>query len=174
MEGLTKPCSYWCNFSSPDTNRAIQSDQKGRMMARQEVLSTPSGWPDLPLSDWVDTCATLHLWTQVVGKIRLAHASMINHWWQVPLYVTCRGLTTSPIPYGSQSFQIDFDFIDHLLKLQTSKGDIETMGLGPRAVADFYMELMGRLRGLGLETRIWTMPVEIPDDQNLGQHIRYA
>src|SRR6201995_1279733 len=132
-------------------------------MARQEVLSMPSDWPDLPLSGWADTCATLHLWTQVVGKIRLAHAPMVNHWWQVVLYVTCRGLTTSPIPYGGKSFQIDFDFVDHTLKLQTSKGEIETVALGPQTVADFYTEVMGRLRGLGLETRIWTMPVEIPD-----------
>ncbi len=120
-------------------------------------------WPDLPFSDWSDTCATLHLWTQVVGKIRLAHAPLVNHWWQVPLYVTCRGLTTSPIPYGGASFQVDFDFIDHNLKIQTSRGAIETVALGPRSVADFYAEVMERLRKLGLETRIWTMPVEIPD-----------
>jgi Family of unknown function (DUF5996) len=132
-------------------------------MASQKDQSSPSDWPDLPLSDWAETCATLHLWTQVVGKIRLAHAPMINHWWQVPLYVTCRGLTTSPIPYGGTSFQIDFDFVDHVLKLQTSGGAVETIVLGPRTVADFYTEVMGRLRGLGLETRIWTMPVEIPD-----------
>ena len=132
--------------------------------------SAPEDWPDLPLSAWADTCATLHLWTQVVGKIRLAHAPMINHWWQVPLYVTCRGLTTSPIPYGARTFQIDFDFIDHKLEIRTSKGEIETFALGPRAVADFYSEVMGRLRGLGLETKIWTMPVEIegaiPFDQD--------
>jgi hypothetical protein len=99
----------------------------------------------------------------VVGKIRLAHAPMVNHWWQVPLYVTCRGLTTSPIPYDGRSFQIDFDFLDHVIKLQTSKGEVETIVLGPRSVADFYAEIMGRLRGLGLDTPIWTMPVEIPD-----------
>jgi hypothetical protein len=132
-------------------------------MVRQVVPSTPSDWPDLPLADWADTCATLHLWTQVVGKIRLALAPMVNHWWHVPLYVTCRGLTTSPIPYGGESFQIDFDFINHALLLQTSRGEIETVALGPRPVADFYAEVMGRLRGLGLETRIWTMPVEVPD-----------
>ena len=130
---------------------------------RQPPRASPGDWPDLPLSDWADTCATLHLWMQVVGKIRLAHAPMVNHWWQVPLYVTCRGLTTSPIPYGGRSFQIDFDFLDHRLMLHTSSGDIETIALGPRSVADFYAELMGRLRGLGLETRIWTTPVEIPD-----------
>jgi len=132
-------------------------------MARQRARSTPDDWPDLPLSNWADTCATLHLWTQVVGKIRLAHAPMVNHWWQVPLYVTCRGLTTSPIPYDGRSFQIDFDFLDHVIKLQTSKGEVETIVLGPRSVADFYAEIMGRLRGLGLDTPIWTMPVEIPD-----------
>ncbi len=123
--------------------------------------SSAADWPDLPLEDWADTCATLHLWTQVVGKIRLAHAAMINHWWQVPLYVTCRGLTTSPIPYGVQHFQIDFDFIDHCLKIQTSKGELETIALVPRTVADFYTEVMSRLGALGLATRIWTMPVEI-------------
>jgi hypothetical protein len=133
------------------------------MMDRRASQSTASDWPDLPLSDWADTCATLHLWTQVVGKIRLAHAPMVNHWWQVPLYVTCRGLTTSPIPYGARSFQIDFDFIDHRLTLRTNRGERETIPLGPRSVADFYAEMMGRLRGLGLETRIWTMPVEIED-----------
>jgi Family of unknown function (DUF5996) len=133
------------------------------MAAGHIARSTSSDWPELPLAEWADTCATLHLWTQVVGKIRLAHAPMINHWWQVPLYVTCRGLTTSPIPYGGTSFQIDFDFIDHTLIIETSRGAIETITLGPRTVADFYMEVMGRLRGLGLPTRIWTMPVEIPD-----------
>ncbi|MEO9190468.1 MAG: DUF5996 family protein, partial [Acetobacteraceae bacterium] len=95
---------------------------------------------------------------------------MVNHWWQVPLYVSCRGLTTSPIPYGVGSFRIDFDFIDHRLTIGTSKGETETIPLGPRTVADFYAEVMGRLRGLGLETRIWTMPVEIdgavPFDQD--------
>jgi hypothetical protein len=120
-------------------------------------------WPELPLSEWADTCATLQLWTQVVGKIRLAHAPLVNHWWQVPLYVTSRGLTTSPIPYGSRSFEIDFDFIDHRLIIQCNDGATETIALSPRSVADFYAEVMGRLRGLGLETHIWSMPVEIPD-----------
>jgi hypothetical protein len=111
-------------------------------------------WPDLPLAEWADTCATLHLWTQIVGKIRLAHAPMINHWWQVPLYVTCRGLTTSPIPYGARSFQIDFDFISHRLEIKSSDGATATVPLVARSVADFYAEVMDRLRELGLETRI--------------------
>jgi hypothetical protein len=120
-------------------------------------------WPELRLADWADTCATLHLWTQVVGKIRLAHAPLINHWWQVPLYVASRGLTTSIIPYGVRGFQLDFDFIGHALLIRTSDGAAESVALAPRSVADFHAEVMGRLRSLGLETRIWTMPVEIPD-----------
>ena len=112
----------------------------------------------------------------MVGKIRLAHAPMVNHWWQVPLYVTSRGLTTSPIPYGAKSFQIDFDFIDHRFEIRTSSGEIEAFALGPQSVADFYAEVMGRLRGLGLETKIWTMPVEIegaiPFDQD-KEHAAY-
>jgi hypothetical protein len=132
-------------------------------MTNDTAKSTSTDWPDLPFAEWADTCATLHLWTQVVGKIRLARAPMVNHWWQVPLYVTSRGLTTSLMHCGGTGFQIDFDFIDHVLRLQTTKGETETVALGPRSVADFYAEVMGRLRGLGLETRIWTMPVEIPE-----------
>src|SRR5262252_7035425 len=120
-------------------------------------------WPELRLDDWADTCATLHLWTQIVGKIRLAHAPLINHWWQVPLYVSSRGLTTSAIPHGTRSFQLDFDFIDHALVIRSDDGSSEAIALAPQTIADFYAELMDRLRGLGLETRIWTMPVEIPD-----------
>jgi hypothetical protein len=120
-------------------------------------------WPALPFAEWADTCATLQLWTQIVGKIRLAHTPMVNHWWNVPLYVTSRGLTTALIPHPAGGFQIDFDFIDHQLKIQTCAGEIETIALAPKSVADFHAEVTGRLRSLGLETRIWTMPVEIPD-----------
>ena len=134
----------------------------------------PDPWPELPFAEWSDTCATLQLWTQVVGKIRLAHAPLINHWWQVPLYVTTRGLTTSPIPYGSRTFQLDFDFMDHRLIVQTSDGGTETIPLIPRSVADFYAEVMARLRALGLETRIWTMPVEIPDAIPFEQDHQHA
>jgi hypothetical protein len=118
-------------------------------------------WPSLPLEGWRDSCATLHMWTQIVGKVRLAQAPMINHWWQVPLYVTSRGLSTSPMPCGVRTFQIDFDFIDHQLIIATCDGEIRRMGLQPRSVAAFYAELMGLLRALGLGVRIWTMPVEI-------------
>ena len=95
-------------------------------------------WPELPLAAWRETYATLHLWSQIVGKIRLARAPWLNHSWHVALYVTARGLTTSPIPDGTRTFQIDFDFIDHLLEIRTSRGRIEGFPLGPRSVADFY------------------------------------
>ncbi len=119
-------------------------------------------WPSLPFAAWRETRASLHLWTQIVGKIRLALAPMVNHWWQVPLYVTSRGLTTSPIPYGAGSFRIDFDFIDHRLLIVCSDGNIGTLSLEPRSVADFHAELMARLTALGIAVAIWTMPVEIP------------
>jgi hypothetical protein len=127
------------------------------------MTSIASHWPALPFDEWKDTCATLHLWTQVVGKVRLARAPMVNHWWQVPLYVTSRGLTTSAMPHGARSFQIDFDFIDHRLVIQVSDGAAETIPLEPISVAEFYREVMGRLQSLGLGVHIWTMPVEIPE-----------
>jgi hypothetical protein len=120
-------------------------------------------WPALPYDQWADTCATLQLWSQVIGKIRLAKAPMINHWWQVPLYVTARGLTTSPMPDGNRRFQIDFDFIDHRLVFTSSDGKTDDFALAPCTVADFYREVMARLRGLGIDVRISTLPVEIPD-----------
>ena len=123
--------------------------------------SHPEDWPTLNLADWEATRNTLHMWTQVIGKIRLAQAPLINHWWQVPLYVTSRGLTTSPIPYGARSFQIDFDFIDHALRITVDDGRRDRFALAPRSVAAFHAELMGRLRALGLEIRISTMPCEI-------------
>ena len=119
--------------------------------------------PDPPGAAWWDSCATLHLWTQVVGKVRLALAPPVNHWWQVALYVTPRGLTTSAIPHGRRSFSMDFDFIDHQLVIAVSDGSGDRLTLEPRSVADFHAELMGRLRGLDLPVRVWTMPVEIAD-----------
>jgi hypothetical protein len=103
------------------------------------------------------------MWTQVIGKIRLAQASPINHWWQVPLYVTSRGLTTSPIPYGERVFQIGFDFIGHHLTVETGDGAVDGFPLQPMAVADFHSEVIRRLSALGLDVHIWTTPVEIPD-----------
>ena len=120
-------------------------------------------WPLLDYSAWADTCATLHLWTQVVGKIRLALTPRVSHWWAVTLYVTARGLTTSAMPWHGGALQIDFDFIDHQLILRMSDGRMERVALAPRPVADFYAEVMRRLRALGVDVHIWTMPVEIPD-----------
>ena len=134
-----------------------------------------SSWPPLPYPDWQDTCATLQLWTQIVGKIRLALAPPVNHWWHVPLYLTSRGLTTSPMPCQRRTFQIDFDFIDHVLRIDTSDGKRETLPLRPCSVADFYAEIMGRLHALGLTARIWTMPVEIANPIRFEQdHIHAA
>jgi hypothetical protein len=125
--------------------------------------TTTEVWPELPLSAWQDTYLTLHRWTQVVGKIRLALAPAVPHCWQVPLYVTARGLTTSPIPYRNLIFQIDFDFVDHELLMQTSQGTQRSLKLIPRSVADFYREVMGNLHALGIDVRIWPVPVEIED-----------
>jgi hypothetical protein len=119
-------------------------------------------WPALPLSEWKDTYATLHMWTQIVGKIRLALTPPINHCWGSALYVTSRGLTTSPIPYQQGSFEIDFDFVAHILEISTSCGEIRSFRLAPRTVAEFYAELMAALHSLGIDVRVWTMPVEVP------------
>jgi hypothetical protein len=120
-------------------------------------------WPALSYPEWKDTQATLHLWTQMVGKIRLVQTPWVNHSWHVALYVTSRGLTTSPIPYGHRTFEIGFDFLAHELRIQTSDGRAETLPLAPRTVADFYHELFARLKTLGLDIRIRTVPSEIPD-----------
>ena len=133
-------------------------------------------WPSLFLTEWKDTYATLHMWTQVVGKIRLVQSPMVNHWWQVPLYVTARGLTTSVMPYGTRTFEIDFDFIDHKLVINTSDGKTGTLALEPRSVADFYQETMAALRSLGIEVNIWTTPVEVADPipfEQDGKHTAY-
>lgn len=126
-------------------------------------MPRPNDWPSLPLDAWQDTYATLHLWTQIVGKIRLARTPWINHSWHVTLYVTARGLTTSPIPYGARTFQIDFDFVDHRLLIQTGDRPIAALDLKPRSVADFHRDLMAKMKALGLEVRINGKPSEIPD-----------
>src|SRR6266478_5799010 len=124
-------------------------------------MSNPSPWPDLPLSAWSETCDTLHRWTQVAGKVRLKLTPLVNHWWNVTLYVTSRGLTTSPIPHGTRTFDIVFDFVDHRLLIETNDGGTETLPLRPMSVADFYSEFMSRLRRLGIDVHIWTTPSEI-------------
>jgi uncharacterized protein DUF5996 len=124
---------------------------------------TASAWPDLPYEAWRPTCFTLHMWTQIVGKVRLALAPHVNHWWQVPLYVSARGLTTTAIPYKEHNFECEFDFIDHVLIIRKSDGTSRTLKLAPKSVATFHAEFMAALRALGIEVRIWTMPVEIPN-----------
>ncbi len=134
------------------------------------ALSNTSGdssdnqhWPDLPFEEWKDTCGTLHMWTQIVGKIRRTQAPWINHSWHVPLYLTARGMTTSPIPYGARTFQIDFDFIEHRLLIETGDGMNKTIALAPRSVADFYRELFSHLSELGIGIKIHTTPNEVAD-----------
>ena len=120
-------------------------------------------WPELPYAAWKDTRDTLHLWTQIVGKIRLMQTPWLNHSWHVVLYVTARGLTTSPIPYREHAFQIDFDFIDHVLWVRTSDGHFRKLLLAPMPVAQFYTELFTAMAELGLDVRITMMPCEIAD-----------
>ncbi len=127
------------------------------------LADQPECWPSLPLHSWKDTCATLHMWTQMVGKVRLRLTPLVNHWWNVPLYVSARGLTTSRIPYGHRAFELWFDFVRHQLVLETSDGIVKTIALAPRSVADFYQEFMAMLQSAGIEVKIWRMPVEIPD-----------
>ncbi|HYM78279.1 MAG TPA: DUF5996 family protein [Candidatus Dormibacteraeota bacterium] len=120
-------------------------------------------WPHLSLDSWKDTYATLHMWTQIVGKVRLSLTPLVNHWWNVPLYVTARGLTTARMPYGSRSFELWFDFRRHQLVCETSDGILRNLALAPRSVADFYQEFMSMLQSAGIEVKIWRMPVEIPN-----------
>jgi hypothetical protein len=123
----------------------------------------------LPYAAWRDTCETLQLWTQIVGKIRLARAPWLNHSWHVALYVTARGLTTSPIPDGARSFQIDFDFIDHMLRIETSDGRQRLVPLVPQSVASFYAAVMAALTQLGIDIEIDDMPNELPDPVRFGE-----
>src|SRR5437660_5638559 len=138
------------------------------------VVSKGEIWPSLPLDAWRDTYATLHMWTQIIGKVRLALAPMINHWWQVTLYVTSRGLTTSPMPYGTRTLQIEFDFLDHQLRIETSDGDRRSLTLAPRSVAEFYRETMASLKSLGIAVSIWSTPVEVEDRTPFEEDDKHA
>jgi len=120
-------------------------------------------WPDLPLASWSATATTLHMWTQIAGKIRLALSPHMNHWWQTPLYVTARGLSTSPMPYRDRAFEIEFDLLDHNLVIRDSTRSTSFVPLYPRSVADFYREFMAVLRAMDIEVKIWPKPVEVPD-----------
>ncbi|MFL5310341.1 MAG: DUF5996 family protein [Myxococcales bacterium] len=131
-------------------------------------------WPPLPLDEWQDTLATLQRWTQMVGKTRLALAPMTNHWWQVTLYLTARGLTTSPMAVGQRTLEVEFDFLDHLLLARTSDGATRTMPLAPRSVADFYREYRALLRSLDANVRIWPVPSEMPEAVPFTEDLAHA
>ena len=143
-------------------------------MAALPTNPNQDSWPELPLEAWNDTYATLHMWTQVVGKVRLALSPRVNHWWEVALYVSAWGLTTSPIPYGDGIFEVQFDFIEHELIIQTSWGVSKTIELEPRSVADFYAEFMSALRSMGIEVKIWTMPCEVPNPVRFERDTQHA
>jgi hypothetical protein len=134
----------------------------------------PTSWPELPTAAWRDSYATLHLFTQVIGKIRLARAPWLNHSWQVALYVTTHGLTTSPIPDGVRTFQIDFDFIDHALRISTSDGATRRLDLAGQSVARFYTAVMAALAELGVHIAIDDMPNELPDPIRFSDDNQHA
>jgi len=136
--------------------------------------SKQSAWPELPLEAWQATYATLHMWTQIVGKVRLALSPLINHWWEVAFYVNARGVTTSAIPYEDGIFEVLFDFIDHRLVIQTSAGSSKSLALKPQSVAEFYVEFMSALQSLGIEAKIWTMPVEVPNPERFETDTQHA
>ncbi|WUH99457.1 DUF5996 family protein [Spirillospora sp. NBC_00431] len=131
-------------------------------------------WPRLPVGDWGDTRDTLHMWTQIVGKVRLVHAPLVNHWWQVTLYVSPRGLTTSAIPYGGGVFDIEFDFVEHRLHMRASDGSVRGFELKPMPVAEFYDRTMRALGELGIETAIQARPNEVDPSIPFAEDDRHA
>jgi hypothetical protein len=131
-------------------------------------------WPELPLAAWRDTCATLHLWTQIVGKIRLARSPWLNHSWHVVLYVTARGLSTSPIPDSMRTFEIEFDFIDHALRISTSDGAHREFALAGHSVASFYKRVLAELAGLGITVAIDETPNELPNPIRFSEDTQHA
>jgi len=133
-----------------------------------------AAWPALTLDEWAPTQTTIHRWTQIAGKTRLALAPMQNHWWQVVLYVTDRGLTTSPIPYNGRTFDVSFDFVDHKLVTLTSDGDERTIPLAAKSVAEFYREYMEMLRSLDIDVRIYPVPMEMPDTLRFTEDHQHA
>ena len=131
-------------------------------------------WPSLPLKEWQDTYATLHMWTQIVGKIRLAQTPLVNHWWNTTLYLTSRGLTTSPVPYNTRTFQMDFDFLDHRLLINTSDGLTKSLALAPRSVADFYGDVLDTLGSLGIVVHIHAKPDEVAEPIPFAEDQKHA
>ena len=143
-------------------------------MATHSTAFGDRGWPALSSSGWPDTWATLHLWTQMVGKVRLALGPRVNHWWGVALYLTARGLTTSPIPYGAGAFELAFDFIDHRLTIDTDDGRQRAIPLQPRTVAQFFGLFTRALDELQIGAHLWPMPVEVPSPVRFDQDLVHA
>ena len=146
-------------------------------MASKAILSglpKEEAWPALPLAEWNATRETLHMWMQMVGKLRLALSPRINHWWEVPLYVSARGLTTSAIPYQLGIFEAEFDFIGHVLRFTTSRNETKAIPLVRRSVADFYAEFKTTLATLRIDAKIWPMPVEVPNPIRFDQDTMHA
>src|SRR3954469_13502405 len=131
-------------------------------------------WPALPWEDWKDTAATLHMWTQIVGKTRLTLTPVENHWWNTPLYVTPRGLSTSSIPYQGDLFDLEFDFVDHQLKLRISSGATKAIALRQQSVAAFYREYLALLASVGIEVKFYPVPVEVADPIPFAQDEQHA
>ncbi len=166
-------------FDLSTEGRAMDSieNQAGRNMDAKH--NTDEGemaelWPSLPYEGWKETLDTLHMWTQVVGKVRMELSPFVNHWWHVTFYVTARGLTTSPIPYKGSTFEVDFDFIGHNLFIQTSEGTSKAMPLIPRSVADFYREFMEALRSLKINVTINTLPSEVTNPIRCDEDYAHA
>ncbi|HKU87561.1 MAG TPA: DUF5996 family protein [Casimicrobiaceae bacterium] len=134
----------------------------------------PRCWPALPLAQWADTCATVHRWSQVVGKVKLGLTPLVNHWWNVTLFVDARGLTTGAIPYRGRTLTLRFDFIDHALALESDAGVVHRLPLRPQSVAAFYTEFMATLARAGIDVAIWRMPVEIPDPVPFDEDFAHA
>lgn len=139
-----------------------------------QTANRSDAWPSLPLEAWSDTYATLHLWAQIVGKVRLAQSPWLNHSWHAPLYVTARGMTSSPIPHGHQIFQLDFDFIDHRLIVLSSDGGTGSFSLEPQSVAAFYRRLMGEMVRLGVPVNISPTPNEVVNPIRFDQDETHA
>jgi len=133
-----------------------------------------TAWPELRLEAWKDTYATLHMWTQIVGKVRLALSPRINHWWEVALYVNAVGLTTSAIPYKQLVFEIQFNFLEHKLTIAICDGQQRILQLRPQSVAAFYAEFMSALHSLGIDVHIWPMPVEVPNPIRFDRDTEHA
>lgn len=145
-------------------------------MSTQRAVAQPSetSWPALPIASWADTFSTLHMLTQIVGKTRLALAPMQNHWWQITLYVTERGLTTSAMPYRENTSAVEFDFIDHSVVVRTSTGAVRSIPLVQRSVREFYVEYLDVLRALDIDARIMGVPVEVETAIPFAQDTQHA